>query len=365
MVARSLFPPAFAQATIPPWASAVAAGHSVLGAIDLPGHLLLLPIEDALPVSVDALFLGPDDLPRSHSDLAKLLHTLRPGGVGALAIPRGSFAKRELETFLLASGLRYHSSAATHSNVARLVLVENPGGLTERPTLRFSFVLVGPFTESAALRRRIAAWSSFLSTEFRAGGTELVAVRDGPVDEPVGSFQGEFEYAEVQHYKSFGEATSILSGLRFARGRRVLVDASAGAVAPGAFLDLLLPMLEPAEHRPDVVTPVSTSGSDSAFPRIPPVQGGSLFFPTLRRLRNAGRRLLLGASEPVADFFLMDHAVARTMQPGPRERVRFSRAALLLPPVRGRALREVPLGRVGPGPVQPGLVRSLYLRFKR
>lgn len=366
MAPHPIFPPSIATAVLPPWTNAVAAGPSVLDQIALPaGHILLLPIHDALPVSVDALFVGPQDMPQGNSDFGRMLQALKPGGAALLAIPRGRFARRELETLLAASGLRTSDALSSQSTaVARIVVVENPGGLTERPPLRLSVVLTGDFAESQPLQERVVQWADFLRTEFRCDGTEILAVRDCPAD-PLGEVLNEEpSYREVQHYRSFGPATAAMTGMRFARGRFVLVDGAGGGVPPSSFLDLLLPMLTGGEHRPSLVVPLQTESKRSSYPNTPPFQGGSRAAPAFRRWHNAVRRQLLGAAEPRTDFFLADFSVARAAQPKPLHRSRGTGRNLLVPRVRRSNLCEVALRRVRPGPQQPGLLRSLWLRLR-
>ncbi len=362
MATFPIIPVDLVQTVLPPWTRAVACGVSVLPEVKLPAqHILLLPLPDAPPVSVDALLLGPHDLPDQAAGLGPIFQTLRPGGTAILAVDRGRFARRELETLLAATGLGLAGSRSSQrADIARLVIVENLGGKTERPPLRLSVVLGGDLREREPLTALAAEWLAFLNNQFRPEGTEIIALRDGPADEITNLRGGEVEYREIGHYRPFGPVVSAHTALRFARGRWILFDGSAGKVPPESFLDLLGPLLEQADVRPSLVAGLASEGDRTTPPPKPPWQGGPLLRPFLRERRAAVRRLMLGAGEPVADFFLLDFELARSLQPNALARVRPRSRRLLLPRVRRDRLRELPIRRRLPPPEQPGIFRSAW-----
>lgn len=348
---------------LPPWTSAVAYGLAIEAGLEMPaGQILTLPTTDALPSSVDALLLAAEDLPDSRADFSRLLQLLRPGGVALVEIPRDRFGKRELQTLLAANGLRL--CANTHGRTGRRIVVfENQGGQAERPALRYSFVIVVDPERPTAFESRAADWQNFLAKRFRCDGTELLFVFDGPADVPEDKTTGEPEMRSIQHYDSFGLAVGALSGLRFARGRRVLVDLCAGRVPVESFFDLLGPMLAKPEHRPDCIVPLDTvPGSVSFFPSVPPYQGGGVAVPRIRRVYQAARAQINGHYQPHTDFFLCNHDLGRRLQPSPLRR-KHNKASSFAIPHSGRAA-QVPVRAIGPAPEQPGLLRTLLARLR-
>lgn len=303
---------------LPPYASRAGYFEGVSPEGLFPEGIYPIPVHLAPAASLDGIWVDSSHAPENSREMAALLQTLGPGGIGVLFLKTAHWNRRAIRDFCRGAGMQLLFVSPIPSR-GRIKLtpagIPIPRNVLRRFALRFvTFFfpsLAGLFgselfviVQKSAVRHREAdgtrlsiivpagdadrlkQWEEFIA-KHRVHEVELIAVEeDAEAAPPAGST------IHIQHYRKAGRAAAIRSGLLHSRGKAALLD-NDRRCPPDFLFDLMLARIQ-AKDKVDVV-----AGLDS-----------------LRRswwLRRIINRWLTGFSDPEPVYLLLSDRAIRDL----------------------------------------------------
>ncbi len=231
------------QSFTPNWARSIA--YSLAWEADLKsslelGYIELVPWDSLIKNSAnkqqscDALYLSSSELPQKAADFIYLFQRLNKGAVLVMELGAKQWKRMELIRISESMGasLLFFAPVRTESKNAKgrkkIAVIQK--GTMEKIQKRLTILI--PVLSAAKSHPRVLQWLQYLHEAELTPYVELLLVFDGVHD--LLPAWPEYEYLEkengfqmLRHYRSFGKAACLRTGLMFFRGQYLLWDHAA------------------------------------------------------------------------------------------------------------------------------------------
>lgn len=287
------------------------AGYSKGAENPFPPGLHHTEIEATEPNCLDALYLHLT-ADAGAEPMVSGIDLLRPGGIAFLSIPRFSYNKRRIEGISRGLGLAVLKTVRLRKfQKERRVLVVLRKSLFQKIENRSPLLSVLiPYDPDSDFESSLESWRTFLKKNGLYDRSECIVIDDGNIQtdqvHEIERSEAKEPILFLSHYRHCGLEATVMTGLRHASGKFIVLDHSKCKIPPAEIFPLLSKMLRGNRSGSERIA--ATIGVESS--------GGHLKHPGLLSKKRV-LKYRTGTVSPESEFMILDGSAVREILDGP------------------------------------------------